>query len=109
MLTGTAEEQEKFYKALTLEKVEHALQTREPYEVNIHCFLDGEIFHKRFVFYLVDKDAKVYILLKSDTTKIQRAQFAKNEQLKTALEIANQANVAKTAFLSAMSHVIQSR
>ncbi len=106
-LTGTAEEQEKFYNALTLEKVENALETREPYEVNIHCFLDDEIYHKRFVFYLVDKDAKFYILLKSDTTKIQRAQFAKNEQLKTALEIANQANVAKTAFLSAMSHEIR--
>ena len=106
-LTGTAEEREKFYRALTLEKVEHALEYREPYEVNIHCFLDDEIFHKRFVFYLVDKEAKFYILLKSDTTKIQRAQFAKNEQLKTALEIANQANVAKTAFLSAMSHEIR--
>ena len=106
-MTGTAEEREKFYRALTLEKVEHALEYREPYEVNIHCFLDDEIFHKRFVFYLVDKEAKFYILLKSDTTKIQRAQFAKNEQLKTALEIANQANVAKTAFLSAMSHEIR--
>lgn len=106
-LTGTDDEREKFYKALTLEKVEQALEFREPYEVNIHCFLDGEIYHKRFVFYLVDKEAKFYILLKSDTTKIQRAQFAKNEQLKTALEIANQANVAKTAFLSAMSHEIR--
>ena len=106
-LTGTQDEREKFYKALTLEKVEQALQIREPYEVNIHCFIDEEIFHKRFVFYLVDKAAKFYLLLKSDTTKIQRAQFAKNEQLKTALEIANQANVAKTAFLSAMSHEIR--
>ncbi len=107
VLTGTTEEREKFYKALTLERIEHALELREPYEVNIHCFIDGEIFHKRFVFYLVDKATKFYILLKSDTTKIQRAQFARNEQLKTALEIANQANVAKTAFLSAMSHEIR--
>ena len=106
-LTGSHEEREKFYNALTLEQIEHALTLREPYEVNIHCYIDGEIFHKRFVFYLVDRDAKFYILLKSDTTKIQRAQFAKNEQLRNALEIANQANVAKTAFLSAMSHEIR--
>ncbi|MBR4153095.1 MAG: response regulator [Selenomonadaceae bacterium] len=106
-LTGTPEEREKFYKALTLEKVEQALEIHEPYEVNIHCFIEGEIYHKRFFFYLVDKEAKFYILLKSDITKIQRAQFAKNEQLKNALEIANQANVAKTAFLSAMSHEIR--
>lgn len=106
-LTGSKEEREKFYNALTLKKIEQALELREPYEVNIHCFIDGEIFHKRFVFYLVDRDAKFYILLKSDTTKIQRAQSAKNEQLKNALEIANQANVAKTAFLSSMSHEIR--
>ena len=107
VLNGTAEEREKFLQALSLQKIEQALEIREPYEVNIHCYMDGEIFHKRFVYYLVDREAKFYILLKSDTTKIQRAQFAKNEQLKNALEIANQANVAKTAFLSAMSHEIR--
>ena len=106
-LTGTDEEREKFYNALTLKNVEKALEHREPYEVNIHCFVDGEVYHKRFIFYLVDKEAQFYILLKSDMTKIQRAQFAKNEQLRNALEIANQANVAKTAFLSAMSHEIR--
>ena len=107
VLSGTDSERDKALKALSLQKIEHALELREPYEVNIHCFIDGEIYHKRFVYYLVDREAKFYILLKSDTTKIQRAQFAKNEQLKNALEIANQANVAKTAFLSAMSHEIR--
>ena len=106
-LTGTDEEREKFYKALTLEKIEQALEIREPYEVNIHCFIDGDIYHKRFIFYLVDRDAKFYIMLKSDMTKIQRAQLAKNEQLRNALEVANQANIAKNAFLSAMSHEIR--
>ena len=107
VLSGTAEERDKALKSLSLQKIEHALELREPYEVNLHCFIDGEIYHKRFVFYLVDREAKFYILLKTDMTKIQRAHFAKNEQLKTALEIANQANVAKTAFLSAMSHEIR--
>ena len=107
VLSGSADECEKALKSLSLQKIEQALEIREPYEVNIHCYIDGEIFHKRFVYYLVDREAKFYILLKSDTTKIQRAQFAKNEQLKNALEIANQANVAKTAFLSAMSHEIR--
>ena len=35
---------------------------------------------------------------------MQRAQITRNEQLKVALDNANQANVAKTAFLSSMSH-----
>ena len=106
-LSGTPEDRDKFLKALSLQKIEQALEQREPYEVNIHCFIDGEIYHKRFIFYLVDSDAKFYIMLKSDMTKFQRAQLAKNEQLRNALEIANQANVAKTAFLSAMSHEIR--
>ena len=107
VLSGTEEERDKALKALSLQKIEHALELREPYEVNIHCFIDGEIYHKRFMFYLVDKDAKFYILLKTDMTKFQRTLFAKNEQLKAALEVANQANVAKTSFLSAMSHEIR--
>ncbi|MBO4780311.1 MAG: response regulator, partial [Selenomonadaceae bacterium] len=106
-LTGSDEEREKFYKALTLERVEQSLELREPYEVDIRCFIDDEIFHKRFVFYLVNKEAKFYILLKSDTTKAQRAKLAKNEQLRNALDNANQANVVRNAFLSSMTHEIR--
>jgi len=68
------------------------------------CKINGEIFYKRFVFYVVNKDAKFYILLKSDTTELQREQIKRNDQLKNALDVANQANAAKTAFLSSMSH-----
>ncbi|MBQ3337651.1 MAG: PAS domain-containing protein, partial [Selenomonadaceae bacterium] len=107
VLSGTDEEREKTLRALSLQRIEYALELREPYEVNLHCFIGGEIYHKRIMFYLVDREAKFYILLKTDMTKFQRALFAKNEQLRNALEVANQANVAKTAFLSAMSHEIR--
>ncbi len=106
-MSGTDEEREKTLRALSLQRIEYALELREPYEVNLHCFIGGEIYHKRIMFYLVDREAKFYILLKTDMTKFQRALFAKNEQLRNALEVANQANVAKTAFLSAMSHEIR--
>ena len=107
VLTGTDKEREKFFNDLQLEKIENALAIKEPYTVNLHCYIGGEIYHKRFVFYLVNRQAKFYILLKSDMTQIQRAHFAKNEQLKNALEVANQATVAKSAFLSSMSHEIR--
>ncbi len=107
VLTGSEEEQKKNLAALSLKQIERHLSFREPYEVNIGCFVDGAIYYKRFVFYLVDREAKFYILLKSDTTKIQREQITKNAQLRSALETANQANVAKTAFLSSMSHEIR--
>ena len=107
VLTGMVEDQKNQLAALSLERVEQALKVREPYEVNIACYIEGEIFYKHFVFYLVDKEAKFYILLKSDTTKLQRTQLMRNAQLKAALDTANQANVAKTAFLSSMSHEIR--
>ena len=103
-LTGTDAQKKKFLEQLKLERIERSLARSEPYEVNIVINIDGENFYKRFVFYTVNKEAKFYILLKSDTTELQREQIPRNEQLKTALDTANQANIAKTAFLSSMSH-----
>ena len=107
VLTGNNEDIQQSLDALSLETIEKKLLIRESYEVNIACYIDNEIFYKRFVFYAVDKEAKFYVLLKSDTTKIQREQIMRNTQLKTALDNANQASIAKTAFLSSMSHEIR--
>ena len=106
-LIGTQEEKEAAVRALSMETVKARLAVREPYVVNIGIEIDGETCFKRFDFYSIDPDADFYILLKSDTTEIQKEQAARNEQLKAALEAANQANVAKTAFLSSMSHEIR--
>ena len=107
VLTGTYADKRKNLAALSLERIERSLAIRDPYEVNIICHIDGELCYKRFVFYLVDSEAKFYILLKSDTTQLQKIQLMRNAQLKAALDNANQANVAKTAFLSNMSHEIR--
>ena len=107
VLVGSAEDVQTALNELKLENIESKLEHRPSYEVNISCYIDGEIFYKRFVFYAVDKEAKFYLLLKSDTTKIQREQIMRNSQLKTALDNANQASIAKTAFLSSMSHEIR--
>lgn len=107
VLSGTEDQQDVMADALELDTIEEELTKREPYVVNIVCNIDGETYHKRFDFYMVDPQAKFYILLKSDTTDIQREQMERNEQLKVALRNAEQASVAKTAFLSRMSHEIR--
>nr|MCR4655407.1 response regulator [Lachnospiraceae bacterium] len=66
-----------------------------------------ETYHKRFDFYSIDKEAKFYVLLKSDTTELHRIQDERNAKLKEALDEAQAASVAKTAFLSRMSHEIR--
>ena len=93
--------------ALSLTTIKDEVKKSEPYVVNIACKIDGEIFYKRFDFYTIDPRADFFILLKSDTTKIQQKQIQQNARLKTALNEAKQANVAKTAFLSRMSHEIR--
>ena len=93
--------------ALSLSTIREKLKTAEPYVVNIACNIGGETFYKRFDFYAIDPRADFFILLKSDTTEIQRKQIEQNARLKDALTVAKQANVAKTAFLSRMSHEIR--
>ena len=93
--------------ALSLSTIKDKVKVAEPYVVNIACNIGDEIFHKRFDFYAIDARADFFILLKSDTTEIQRKQIEQNARLKAALTEAKQANVAKTAFLSRMSHEIR--
>ncbi len=75
--------------------------------VDIAIEAEGETYYKQFDFYSVNPQARFYILLKSDTTEIQKQHMEMNEHLRQALEAAKQANVAKTAFLSNMSHEIR--
>ncbi len=107
VLDGTDEEQDRQADSLELETIEEKLAAGEPYVANIACRIDGEVFYKRFDFFLVNPEARFYILLKSDTTEIQREQIERNEQLQLALREAEAASVAKTAFLSRMSHEIR--
>ena len=104
---GTDEEKGRVFRALSLETVRRELEQSESYTVSVTCEIEGETYYKRFTYYPVDRDARFYILLKSDYTDVQREQIERNEQLKNALRDANQANVAKTAFLSSMSHKIR--
>ena len=107
VLYGTDEYKQAVSEALAPEAIERELAVQEPYVVNIAIEIDGEVYHKRFDFYTAEPGARFYILLKSDTTAIQKEQMIRNEQLKIALDEAKQASVAKTAFLSSMSHEIR--
>ena len=49
--------------------------------------------------YVVNREAKFYILLKSDITDVIQEQRKQNELLASALQEAQQANAAKTSFL----------
>ena len=105
--SGKVHDKEELLRALSAETIEMKLSESEPYTVDVTCEIGGEIYNKRFMFYVVDPEARFYILLKSDITDVIRDQRRQNDALALALEEARQANVAKTAFLSNMSHEIR--
>ena len=106
-LSGTETERAAMAESLRYETVVRALERKDTYEADILCEPDGEIRYKRFVFYVVNREAKFYILLKSDITDVIREQQERNVLLADALKAAQQANAAKTSFLSNMSHEIR--
>ncbi len=107
VLFGDDDAVQQMKDALKPETITENIHRKEPYIVNITCKIGEEIYYKRFDFYTIGHRADFFILLKSDTTKIQSRQIEQNKQLKEALTEARQASVAKTAFLSRMSHEIR--
>ena len=107
VLSGTEEEKAEMADSLKFETVSAILDKKDTYESNIVCEIDGDIYHKRFVFYVVNREAKFYVLLKSDVTDVIKEQQERNELLSNALKEAEKANAAKTSFLSSMSHEIR--
>ena len=105
--TDGSVDRDEITKALSYETIREILSGEEDYTVDVPCRIDGEFYHKRFTFYAVDRDTDFYILLKSDMTDVLRKQREQNELLINALDEAERANAAKTAFLSSMSHEIR--
>ena len=104
VLCGDEDERRKVIDALQFQHVEETLRQQEPYEVNVAIELDGEVFYKRFVFYVVDPEAHFYLLLKSDTTDARREEIQRANVLAEALDKAQRANEVRSLFLSNISH-----
>ncbi|MBQ3669950.1 MAG: response regulator [Treponema sp.] len=107
VIAGTSSERAAIHDALRPERIKKELDTNDSYAVDVACAIDGEVFNKRFMFYVVDREADFYLLLKSDTTELIRKQQEQNKRLSDALAEAKYANEAKSTFLSNMSHDIR--
>lgn len=67
----------------------------------------GTILHKKLQFSYLNKEQQLVIMTRRDITDIYEKEQRHNEELKNALAAAQQANHAKTEFLSRMSHEIR--
>ncbi|MEG1694929.1 MAG: response regulator [Eubacterium sp.] len=68
---------------------------------------NGNISRKKLQFSYLDEKRKKIMLTRTDITDIYNEEQQKNETLKNALDSAQQANAAKSEFLSRMSHEIR--
>ena len=84
--------------------IDKALAENDVYEVNVPFFLDGRNRYKRFVFYAIERKAKYYLMLISDSTALQEEQEQRNKQLSDALEEAVRANRSRNQFFSNVSY-----
>ena len=68
---------------------------------------DGSMRVKRFQVFLIDKDLERVCIARADVTDVVRQEQRQKEELAAALVAAEQANAAKSDFLSRMSHEIR--
>lgn len=101
------EDRDRVEEAMSLDRIRRELDAAEPYRVDLSYPIDGEIRYKSVTFYVVDRKADFYLVMKSDTTQVRREQIARNRELAAALSRAEQASSAKSTFLSQMSHDIR--
>jgi signal transduction histidine kinase len=99
------EEREQFFANASPQTIMKEAANGNPYTYSIKVSLpDGSIGVKRVRALPYDAEHKIYILTRTDVTDVLRTEDIQNAKLKEALSIAQQANHAKSNFLSSMSH-----
>lgn len=101
------EDREMFLQNISLSQVRRQLAVQGSYEFIHHVNEHGEVHVKRNRFVLYDVKSQTVLMTRSDVTEISRQEAAKRRELTEALEVAKQANAAKSEFLSRMSHEIR--
>ncbi|MEG1992362.1 MAG: response regulator [Acetivibrio sp.] len=102
------EEIEKNIHELSYRNLAEQLEKQDIYTTYCHVKeSDGSISRKKLQSTYLDQSRKRIILTRTDITDIDNEEQRKNEVLKDALLAAQQANAAKSEFLSRMSHEIR--
>ncbi len=95
-------------EAGSLEKIRAELEKNGSYSFAYNFIdFDGSVLRKLFQYCYLDEERQNIFFCKSDITRQYRQEQEQLQQLRTALEAAEQASVAKTEFLSRMSHEIR--
>lgn len=92
-------------ETLRLSNIRCELMKNDKFETTVRGLKPtGEVTFKKISCSYLDEEKTTILYTRSDITKTIREQNAQNEKLKCALKAAEEANAAKSDFLSRMSH-----
>jgi len=100
-------ERERTIKALSLDTIYKELEAQGKYVHYCSCHEGGNIRYKKNEYHYMDKMHKLLITTRTDITSAVEEEKQRNMRLSEALQGAKQANLAKSVFLSHMSHDIR--
>ena len=105
---GTEQEQEEIRNWLRLETFIKKLE-EQPAGYDFVCpyWVETELQYKKINVLWGDRSHRTICLVRADVTEMLAAERKNKQELEEALRLANQANRAKSDFLSAMSHDIR--
>ena len=99
---------QEYLKQLDYDYMQDMLGQQEAYTFSLEmCDEDGSIRTKRFQVFYINKELGRVCLARTDVTDVVQKEQKQKEELAAALVAAEQANAAKSDFLSRMSHEIR--
>ncbi len=101
------EERAECDRFMSLAGVRAALKSAESCSAAFTISENDTLRNKKIEFFYIDRESSLIALIRSDYTEMQQKQLEQETKLRTALDAARQANIAKTDFLSRMSHDIR--
>lgn len=102
------EDQEEMHRQLSKETMLQRLQqSTEGYDLTFRFHHKENVQHKQFNILWGDETHKTICLVRADVTDVLTREQQSKEELKNALVLAQEANRAKSDFLSSMSHDIR--
>jgi len=101
------EDADRLLRQISFENVEKKLQAEGTYAVDCDM-LDGKGFSRKQIrFVYADKERNIILITRMDISSMLFKEKEKQHQLEDALNLAEQANTAKSEFLATISHEIR--
>lgn len=105
--TVIEDEQEEVLEKMSIENVVAHLENNNKYMILFSTNEDGKIKRKKLEYSYLDDTKETLIYYRSDITEVYKQEQEQLQKVKEALKQVEEANAAKTDFLSRMSHDIR--